>query len=203
MNLRSGWWLLSLLLLAWMVWRIPAVPVSKDTSRPFPCMHRRCGCRSAEQCLQRCCCFSAAQRSAWFRAQRIAERPSPAPETASPSLTPLAGAALTVRERETIAADDRDTSGKARRSCCAAPKSSQRATPRASSSTSPRVVAVRAWGCAGEPPGPLTLIAATYGLNASPLCVQLDAPTGDWYLLCSERVLFRDEAPPVPPPERG
>jgi hypothetical protein len=29
----------------------------KDTSKPFPCQHRACGCMSAEQCAKSCCCF--------------------------------------------------------------------------------------------------------------------------------------------------
>jgi hypothetical protein len=29
----------------------------KDSSEPFPCQHRPCGCRSAEQCWKKCCCF--------------------------------------------------------------------------------------------------------------------------------------------------
>jgi hypothetical protein len=30
--------------------------VIKDTSEPFPCQHRACGCRTAEQCRTSCCC---------------------------------------------------------------------------------------------------------------------------------------------------
>lgn len=37
----------------------------KDHSRPFPCQNRPCGCRSADQCKKKCCCFSAEQKLAW------------------------------------------------------------------------------------------------------------------------------------------
>lgn len=40
---------------------------TKDFSKPFPCQHRACGCRSAEQCSRSCCCFSPAQKLAWER----------------------------------------------------------------------------------------------------------------------------------------
>lgn len=43
----------------------------KDLSQPFPCQHRSCGCRTAEQCWKRCCCFSNAQKVAWAREQRV------------------------------------------------------------------------------------------------------------------------------------
>lgn len=49
----------------------PARP-AKDTSRPFPCQNRPCGCRSAEQCWKQCCCFTNAQKIAWARANHVA-----------------------------------------------------------------------------------------------------------------------------------
>ena len=36
----------------------------KDLSKPFPCMNRPCGCRSAEQCWKKCCCFTDLQKVA-------------------------------------------------------------------------------------------------------------------------------------------
>lgn len=48
----------------------PARP-AKDTSRPFPCQNRPCGCRSAEQCWKQCCCFTNAQKIAWARANHV------------------------------------------------------------------------------------------------------------------------------------
>ena len=43
----------------------------KDLSQPFPCMHRRCGCRSAEQCWRGCCCFTNQQKLAWAKANSV------------------------------------------------------------------------------------------------------------------------------------
>ncbi len=45
---------------------LPA-PVAKDPSRPFPCQGHRCGCATADQCWQRCCCYTHAQKLAWAR----------------------------------------------------------------------------------------------------------------------------------------
>lgn len=46
--------------------------VRKDRSRPFPCQDRPCGCRSAEQCRKKCCCFSSEQKQAWARRNGVA-----------------------------------------------------------------------------------------------------------------------------------
>jgi hypothetical protein len=41
----------------------------KDT---FPCQDHACGCGSAEQCWQHCCCFTVQERWAWARDHAIA-----------------------------------------------------------------------------------------------------------------------------------
>lgn len=43
----------------------------KDRSAPFPCRDRPCGCRSAEQCWKRCCCFSNSEKLAWAKANAV------------------------------------------------------------------------------------------------------------------------------------
>ncbi len=44
---------------------------AKDLSKPFPCMHRACGCLSAADCWKSCCCFSAGERVAWAREHEV------------------------------------------------------------------------------------------------------------------------------------
>ncbi|MFM1903322.1 MAG: hypothetical protein RLZZ440_1222 [Planctomycetota bacterium] len=44
---------------------------AKDRSRPFPCMDKPCGCRSATQCFTNCCCHSPAETLAWAKARRL------------------------------------------------------------------------------------------------------------------------------------
>ena len=46
---------------------IPKSTSGKDLSRPFPCQSRACGCRTAEQCKQKCCCFTDEQKRVWAR----------------------------------------------------------------------------------------------------------------------------------------
>lgn len=43
----------------------------KDQSTPFPCQNRPCGCKTAEQCWKKCCCFTNAQKLAWAQKHRV------------------------------------------------------------------------------------------------------------------------------------
>ena len=49
---------------------LPATPL-KDTSTPFPCQHRACGCLNAAQCWKSCCCFPLQDRVAWAREHHV------------------------------------------------------------------------------------------------------------------------------------
>ncbi len=69
--------LVSLLLLLGMCATIIPLPVApaptsgKDLSAPFPCQNRPCGCRSAAQCWNGCCCFSNAEKLAWAKTNNV------------------------------------------------------------------------------------------------------------------------------------
>jgi len=39
----------------------------QDLSQPFPCMHHRCGCSSADACWGGCCCMTSAEKLAWAK----------------------------------------------------------------------------------------------------------------------------------------
>jgi hypothetical protein len=59
-----------------MLFPLPIAPLpqnspEKDTSEPFPCQNRPCGCRSADQCWKKCCCFNNAQKIAWAKANNV------------------------------------------------------------------------------------------------------------------------------------
>jgi hypothetical protein len=49
---------------------LPA-PRFKDKSVAFPCQDHACGCGSAEQCWQHCCCFTVQERWTWARDHAI------------------------------------------------------------------------------------------------------------------------------------
>ena len=44
---------------------------AKDRSRPFPCMNKPCGCRSAQQCFTSCCCHPPGETLAWAKARGL------------------------------------------------------------------------------------------------------------------------------------
>lgn len=46
-------------------------PHGKSNGSPFPCQDHPCGCMSAEQCWQACCCFSPEQRLAWAQSHHV------------------------------------------------------------------------------------------------------------------------------------
>lgn len=43
----------------------------KDASEAFPCQNRPCGCRSADQCWKKCCCFTNSEKVAWAKANNV------------------------------------------------------------------------------------------------------------------------------------
>lgn len=65
-----GWFAIAMHLLLAFGTPIP-LPADKDVSSPFPCMTRRCGCRSAQQCWTGCCCMTLAERIAWAKAHGV------------------------------------------------------------------------------------------------------------------------------------
>jgi hypothetical protein len=44
---------------------------NRDSSQAFPCQGGHCGCSSAAQCWQSCCCTSVAERLAWAEANDV------------------------------------------------------------------------------------------------------------------------------------
>lgn len=96
---------------------LPAPSVSHNTasrdSRPFPCQQHRCGCRTAEQCWQHCCCFSPAERRAWARAHGVEA------EAAAAELMVADESSTATPANASLAAHDRTASTNAT-ACCTA-----------------------------------------------------------------------------------
>ena len=46
---------------------------AKDCTTPFPCMNKPCGCMSAKQCFQRCCCHTPDETLAWAKRHGVSE----------------------------------------------------------------------------------------------------------------------------------
>ncbi len=75
---RSRRWITALALLAYVAsvvgypLPLPAGDQKRDASAPYPCQDHACGCNSAEQCWESCCCYTPAQRLAWVRRHGVA-----------------------------------------------------------------------------------------------------------------------------------
>ena len=70
---RSGGLLLVAVVYGWLATGVPLPKPLPSVAERFPCENCPCGCRTAEQCWQNCCCYSLEQRLAW--AERNGVRP--------------------------------------------------------------------------------------------------------------------------------
>lgn len=75
---RSRRWITALALLAYVAsvvgypLPLPAGDEKRNASAPYPCQDHACGCHSAEQCWESCCCYTPAERLAWVRRNGVA-----------------------------------------------------------------------------------------------------------------------------------
>lgn len=80
-----------------------------DTSEPFPCQNHACGCRSAAECWQHCCCFTPEERLQWAIAHHV-----PVPECLKEDLARNAGGA----SDDHASANCCESPDEQRHSCC-------------------------------------------------------------------------------------
>lgn len=75
LSIRRRWIprLISLAVLAGVCAAVVPIPIAvpvvgqKDRSEPFPCQDHACGCLTAAQCWNHCCCMSGTAKVAWSR----------------------------------------------------------------------------------------------------------------------------------------
>jgi hypothetical protein len=157
---------------------LPAAPVRKDTSVPYPCMNNPCGCRSAEQCWRNCCCMTVEERWAWARAHNV----QPPPYAVRPS-TDIAKTCC--------------TEGGCRKGCCHSGDCRHEAAARADDSTD-WVLGVAALRCRG-----VTAEWASIGAVLPPVEPITWAPSreaGEWLPSIDETTAPFRPAPTAPPP---
>ena len=161
----------------------------KDGSAPFPCQHRTCGCRSAQQCWKKCCCFTNAQKLAWAKAHRVQ-----APAFVVAAAQCEASAVPAGKVKETCCT----TTGKAKQTGRA---SAQRPTPRPTGRRVQFVVGVDALQCQGVeqtitgqlvsvlPPQPITFVI-------------LNLDTCEVMAVRDSHLSPCEQEPPTPPPRQ-
>lgn len=100
----------------------------KSKEPAFPCQNRPCGCRSAQQCWKKCCCFTNKQKIAWAKEHGV-EVPD---------------FVLAAAEKDSGKSNSKAT----QKSCCdtksSAPAHKQKSQPRTKT-----VIAVMAYECQG------------------------------------------------------
>ncbi len=51
---------------------VPVISGPRDGAMAYPCQHHLCGCQSAAECWENCCCYTPQQRLAWAREHGVA-----------------------------------------------------------------------------------------------------------------------------------
>ena len=202
---------------------LPSNSPEKDLSQPFPCQNRPCGCRSAEQCWKKCCCFNNSQKIAWAKANKVivpdyvlaaAEKEKPTdvevcslPQEKSSASDaeeskPTFSRCKTERSAEHNVACDREHSdavvGSRTAKCCQRKSEAvKEAAPRNSSSK--WVMAVYSAECQGQGPQvycSIVLVIPSWQALAPTMPSVIETLSIE-----SERMLSATLRPPVPPPK--
>lgn len=178
-------------------------PVAKDSSRPFPCQHHRCGCASADQCWRHCCCFTREQKLAWARENEVSPPEEfladdhNADEHGDDEHLDLAEKPHRCCESKTCS-----TAATGTHDCCSRNAASTHGMKRDCSTSHDHdnsVLGLRALGCKGIPEVWLALTAI---MPLMPSNVMLaDAAPGEWLCLV-DAIPFGTALVPEPPPPR-
>jgi hypothetical protein len=201
----------------------PQKSTEKDSSERFPCQNRPCGCRSAEQCWKKCCCFNNAQKVAWAEANKVK-----VPDFVLAAAKIESGAGVEVclhsgSNKESAAAKQRSSSSPCEQkpvaekstSCCDKQKTHADAKPhscescsssaekspefRRKSASSKWVLAVYAAECQGQ--GPPAFCFPVSIIPDRPRLVTLSVEVIETFVFESERLLQASLRPPLPPPK--
>lgn len=172
--------------------------VEKDQSQLFPCQNRPCGCRSAEQCFKKCCCFTNTQKVSWARANGVE----------------LPDYVLVAAEKESAAktkpcalcskAKENGSWTKCAESITGALREQQTATPQipkvtARTKTSKWVLTVYAAECQGQTPFSMCFPATILPARVTPVTLSLEM--NETFHHVSERLSSMTLRPPLPPPK--
>jgi len=168
---------------------VPLGVPGPSSSERFPCENCSCGCSTAEQCWQNCCCFSPAERLAWAEREGVTPPVSVAVKTKA-AQTKAAQAEVAQNK---LAKTKSESAGCATGGCCCASKVEPKSGDRS------RVAGWRALACQGKSLGWLAATPTLVLATSQRAVVVLSFPS---YTLAiySETAIGQIESPPVPPP---
>ena len=176
----------------------PSDGVEKDLSQPFPCQNRPCGCRSAEQCWKKCCCFTNSQKVAWAKASGVdlpdyvlaaAKKETAAVKKSCALCSKTKGNGEKPKCEESIASKDSQ------------PKTSATQAPKAlaRTKTSKWVLSVYAAECQGQPTFSMCFPATIIPARVVPVTSSVELT--EIVHEISERLSSKALRPPLPPPK--
>jgi hypothetical protein len=172
---------------------MPVSPATKakDASRPFPCQHRPCGCRTADQCWKGdCCCFTLEEKLAWAAANGI-EPPD--------HVRPLV---------EARKARSSPVAQKKHPGCCSEADQDEGVPPTAttpsccSQSGARWVVGIFAQKCHGEGPAGLMTLDPSVPPDTDSRPLAVPEP-GEFIAVFHTLLCSSTHSPPTPPPRRS
>ena len=180
---------------------------SKDLSQPFPCQDRACGCRSAAQCWQKCCCFTNSEKVAWARKKKIslpkfvvaaaaAEESSEIEDSERTSLIveSVKGLGPTNRQSQEAKNSLKPEESQARiKKCCFSDSDKKKVK----SDRKGAIVFIEAMKCRGQ--GDF-FSAIPWTTLPVPFVSIISPPPGGWERLTSEIPKSAEQEPPEPPP---
>ena len=202
---------------------LPSNSPEKDSTEPFPCQNRPCGCRSAEQCWKKCCCFNNAQKVAWAKLNSVkvpdfvltaakkenrtdVEVSSHSGSNGeSASTNPRSGCShckqKPVAETLTSCCDKLKVQADAEPHSCASCSNSSVKLPdlRKKPASSKWVMAVYAAECQGQ--GPPAFCFPISIIPDRPILVTLSVEVVETFMFESERLQQATLRPPLPPPK--
>ncbi len=180
---------------------LPLPAGDQDTSTPYPCQGHACGCNSAAQCWDNCCCYTPAERLAWVRSHNVA-----LPAATIAALEAEAGQTTATASKSCCQSKPQVAKSDASGECDASKSESQSCGHHAESSqASPATKSRIGWinGVQAQKCQGLTTLWLVSGANL-PVAI----PTlweFDWNLLgqvvpANDNFSSADHQPPVPPP---
>lgn len=176
----------------------PSDGVEKDLSQPFPCQNRPCGCRSAEQCWKKCCCFTNSQKVAWAKANGVdlpdyflaaAKKETPAVKKSCALCSKTKDNGEKPKCEESIASK----ASKSETSAAQSPKTLAR------TKTSKWVLSVYAAECQGQPSTTMCFPATIIPARIVPVTTSVEL--AEVVHEISERLSSTTLRPPLPPPK--
>ncbi len=172
--------------------------VEKDLSQPFPCQNRPCGCRSAEQCWKKCCCFTNSQKVAWAKANGV--------DLPDYVLAAAKKESAAVKKSCALCSKTKDNGEKPK---CEESNASKDSQPKTSATQAPKalartksskwVLSVYAAECQGQPSFSMCLPATIIPARVVPVTTSVEMT--EIVHETSERLSSTTLRPPLPPPK--